>query len=132
MVASADFADAVASERLRIEVLDGPTGVIGDMDAIGIALRNLIDNALKHGGENAWVTVQVEPLSVLVVNDGPGVAANTLEKLVRPFERGITAAEGSGLGLSITTAIVRQAGGTLELMSPIAGGRGFAAVLRFD
>lgn len=128
----ADFADAVASERLRIEVLDGPTGVIGDMDAIGIALRNLIDNALKHGGENAWVTVQVETLSVLVVNDGPGVAANTLEKLVRPFERGITAAEGSGLGLSITTAIVRQAGGTLELMSPIAGGRGFAAVLRFD
>jgi len=128
----ADFADAVASERLRIEIMDGSTGVIGDMDAIGIALRNLIDNALKHGGADAWVTVQVDTLSVLVVNDGPGVPAHTLEKLVRPFERGITAAEGSGLGLSITTAIVRQAGGTLELISPIAGGRGFAAVLRFD
>ncbi len=128
----ADFADAVASERLRLEVLDSSTGVVGDLDAIGIALRNLIDNALKHGGENAWVTVLVETLSIMVINDGPGVPEHTLEKLVRPFERGITAAEGSGLGLSITTAIVKQAGGTLELMSPIAGGRGFAAVLRFE
>jgi len=128
----ADFAEAVASERLRIEVTDEPTGVIGDIDAIGIALRNLIDNALKHGGKDAWVTVLVETLSVLVINDGPGVPPETLQKLVRPFERGITAAEGSGLGLSITQAIAMQAGGTLELISPVAGGRGFAAVLRFE
>jgi two-component system OmpR family sensor kinase len=128
----ADFAEALASERLRIDVQDGPTGIIGDIDAIGIALRNVIDNALKHGGKDAWVTVLVETLSVLVINDGPGVPPETLHKLVRPFERGITAAEGSGLGLSITQAIVRQSGGTLELFSPISGGRGFAAVLRFD
>jgi len=128
----ADFAEAVASERLRIEITDGPTGVVGDIDAIGIALRNLIDNALKHGGKDAWVTVLVETLCVLVINDGPGVPPETLQKLVRPFERGITAAEGSGLGLSITQAIVAQAGGALELISPVAGGRGFAAVLRFD
>ena len=129
---AADFAEALATERLRIEVHAGKTGVIGDIDAIGIALRNLIDNALKHGGKNAWVTVLVETLSVLVINDGPGVPPETLHKLVRPFERGITAAEGSGLGLSITQAIVRQSGGTLELFSPVYGGRGFAAVLRFE
>ena len=78
------------------------------------------------------MTVLVETLCVLVINDGPGVPPETLQKLVRPFERGITAAEGSGLGLSITQAIVAQAGGALELISPVAGGRGFAAVLRFD
>jgi len=128
----ADFAEAVAQERLRLEISGKPEGVIGDVDAIGIALRNLIDNALKHGGEASWVTVVVETLSILVINDGPGVPQETLEKLIRPFERGITAAEGSGLGLSITNAIARQAGGTLELHSPIYGGRGFCAVLRFD
>jgi two-component system OmpR family sensor kinase len=128
-----DFAEALASERLRIEVVGGAaTGVIGDIDAIGIALRNLIDNALKHGGGDSWVTVLVDTLCIIVINDGPGVPPDTLGKLVRPFERGITAAEGSGLGLSITHAIVRQAGGSLELISPIAGTRGFAAVLRFD
>jgi two-component system OmpR family sensor kinase len=128
----ADFADAVASERLRVVVQGEATGVIGDIDAIGIALRNLIDNALKHGGKQSWVTVLVEPLAILVVNDGPGAPPEMLHKLIRPFERGITAAEGSGLGLSITQAIVAQAGGTLELRSPLIGGNGFAAVLRFD
>jgi len=128
----ADFADAVASERLRIVIQGETTGVIGDVDAIGIALRNLIDNALKHGGQKSWVTVLVEPLSIMVVNDGPGAPPETLHKLIRPFERGITAAEGSGLGLSITHAIVAQAGGTLELRSPLIGSSGFAAVLRFD
>ena len=126
-----EFAEAVARERLRIEVTAVPACVIGDIDAIGIALRNLIDNALKHGREESWVTVLVEPSAIFVIDDGPGVAPETLDKLVRPFERGITAAEGSGLGLSITNAIVQQAGGSLELRSPILAGRGFAAVLRF-
>jgi two-component system OmpR family sensor kinase len=128
----AEFADAVASERLRIIVDSESTGVIGDIDAIGIALRNLIDNALKHGGRNSWVTVLVETLSIMVINDGPGVPPEILHKLIRPFERGITAAEGSGLGLSITHAIAAQAGGTLELRSPLLGDTGFAAILRFD
>jgi two-component system OmpR family sensor kinase len=128
----AEFADAVANERLRLVINGDLTGVIGDVDAIGIALRNLIDNALKHGGQSSWVTVLVETLTIYVINDGPGVPQETLSKLIRPFERGITAAEGSGLGLSITHAIVRQAGGTLELRSPILGDRGFAAVVRFD
>jgi two-component system OmpR family sensor kinase len=126
-----EFAEAVSRERLRIELTATPARVIGDIDAIGIALRNLIDNALKHGGEEAWVTVLVEPSAIFVIDDGPGVASETLSKLVRPFERGITAAEGSGLGLSITNAAVQQAGGSLELRSPILAGRGFAAVLHF-
>jgi len=127
----AEFAEAVTRERLRIEVAGSSASVLGDIDAIGIALRNLIDNALKHGGDDSWVTVLVEPPAIFVIDDGPGVAPETLDKLIRPFERGITAAEGSGLGLSITNAIVHQAGGTLELRSPILAGRGFAAVLRF-
>jgi two-component system OmpR family sensor kinase len=127
-----EFAEAVTSERLRVEVSGKPAGVIGDVDAIGIALRNLIDNALKHGGEQAWITVLVETTAIYVIDDGPGVPAETLDKLIRPFERGITVAEGSGLGLSITNAIVRHAGGTLELRSPLIDGRGFAAVLHFD
>jgi len=128
----AEFSQALTSNRLRLEVAAQPTGVVGDVDAIAIALRNLIDNALKHGGPQAWVTVLVETLAIYVIDDGPGVPPETLEKLVRPFERGMTAAEGSGLGLSITNAIVRQAGGSLELRSPLLGDRGFAAILRFD
>ncbi len=128
----AEFSDPTLKERVRLEVSGTPVTVLGDIDAIGIALRNLIDNALKHGGQSSWITVLVEGTAVSVVDDGPGVPPEVLHKLVRPFERGMSAASGSGLGLSITNAIVCQAGGTMELQSPIFGGRGFAAVLRFE
>ena len=130
-----EFSGLVSGERLRVYVNTDETGVIGDIDAIGIALRNLIDNALKHGandGNQSWVRVLIEPMSIMVINDGPGVPPEILAKLVRPFERGITAAEGSGLGLSITSAILAKGGGTLELKSPVLGSHGFAAILRFE
>lgn len=129
-----EFSAMVNQDRLRLYINTDQSGVVGDMDAIGIALRNLIDNALKHGandGNQTWVRVLVEPMSIMVINDGPGVPPEILDKLVRPFERGITAAEGSGLGLSITSAILAKGGGALELRSPIIGQAGFAAVLRF-
>jgi two-component system OmpR family sensor kinase len=126
-----EFGDAPERERLRIEVRGAPAPVLGDVDAIGIALRNLIDNALKHSGSKARVTVSVDQGALGVIDDGPGVSASSLDQLVRPFERGRTAAEGSGLGLSIVSAIARQCGARLKLQSPIAAGRGFAATLDF-
>lgn len=126
-----EFGEATVRDRLRVEVRGKPMPILGDVDAIGMALRNLIDNALKHGGEKSWVTVSVDQGAIGVIDDGPGVSTETLDKLVQPFERGMTAAEGSGLGLSIVSAIVRQCGGRLKLQSPIAAGRGFAATLDF-
>jgi len=126
-----EFHEAPMRERLRLEVHGDPSPILADVDAMGIALRNLIDNALKHAGEKARVTVSVESGAIRVVDNGPGVPAESLEKLVRPFERGITAAEGSGLGLAMVDTITRQCGGTLLLQSPISNGRGFAATLDF-
>lgn len=76
--------------------------------------------------------VLVGTRSIMVINDGPGVPSALLHKRIRPFERGTTAAEGSGLGLSVAHASFLQAGGGLELRSPLLGDNGFAAVLRFD
>jgi two-component system OmpR family sensor kinase len=118
--------------RLRMEVAEHVEPVLGDVDAIGIALRNCIDNALKHGGAGALVTVLVDGAAIYVIDDGPGVPPQSLAKLIRPFERGMTAAAGSGLGLSIAHALMHQAGAELVLRSPILGGRGFASILRFD
>ena len=46
------------------------------------------------------------------------------------MSRGHDAGDGSGLGLAIVDAVARQSGGMLRLESPLAGGRGFRAVLR--
>ncbi len=108
--------------------------VSGDVDALGIALRNLIDNALKHGGSATRVMVTVAGQQLEVQDDGPGVPPALLAGLVRPFDRGGPghALQGSGLGLAMVDTIARQSGARLRLRSPVADGRGFAALLDFD
>jgi two-component system, OmpR family, sensor kinase len=129
-----DYAEAQRSGQLQLRVMGPCPAVRGDIDALGIALRNLIDNALKHGGTAATVTVLVSGQCVRVVDDGPGVPAEQLAGLVRKFERGSNrqAALGCGIGLAMVDTVARQSGGRLVLQSPLADGRGFAAELRFD
>lgn len=129
-----DFAEAQRAGRLQLAVRDIPATVAGDIDALGIALRNLIDNALKHGGAAATVTVRLDGAEISVEDDGPGVPAARLAALRQPFARDAGAtAEGSGLGLALVEAIARQSGAQLLLRSPLlADGRGFAATLRFQ
>ncbi|SMF64584.1 two-component system, OmpR family, sensor kinase [Tistlia consotensis] len=103
-----------------------------DLDAFGIALRNLIDNALRHGSADEAVTVTVgSDRSVAVVNAGPVVPPDRLAKLGTRFERAGATTSGSGLGLAIAGTILEQAGGSLELRSPASGrSDGFEARIR--
>ncbi len=105
-----------------------------DADAFALALRNLIDNGLRHGAAAGTVTVAVGPGNGLsVTSDGPVVAADVLGALGRPFVRGESKAAGSGIGLSIVRSVMEQVGGTLALASPAPGRLdGFAARLDFS
>jgi two-component system OmpR family sensor kinase len=116
----------------RIEIVQrGPAAAHGDIDALGIALGNLVGNGLQHGGDGARVTVTVDGSTVSVEDDGPGVEPARLPGLLRRFERGDSRRDlfGSGIGLALADRIARDSGGRLELQSPCAGGRGFRATL---
>jgi two-component system OmpR family sensor kinase len=126
-----EFAEARRQGRLHIEVQGDHEPIQGDIDALGIALRNLIDNALKHGGDSADVTLQVEPLALTVIDTGPGVSADHLPRLGHKFARANSGAEGAGLGLAMVRTIAEQSDALLELNSPVRGGRGFRATIRF-
>ncbi len=117
--------------RPHIEVQGLPAAVMGDVDALGIAVRNLIDNALKHAVGATRIVVQVGHGTIGVVDDGQGVPPDKLAGLVRPFVRGDVISEGTGLGLSIVDTIAQRSGARLELRSPVDQGRGFSATLRF-
>ena len=110
---------------------DTPAPVMGDIDALGIAVRNLIDNALKHAGPGARVEVRVQADEIAVTDNGPGAQGTDLAALTRPFERGSSLARGTGLGLSLVQTIARQSGAELLLTSPVADGRGWRATLWF-
>ena len=133
-----EFNQPEQQSRLRLEIPDDPhapehgTAVMaqGDLDALGIALRNLIENALLHSGPYSQVLVRITPdPSIDVIDDGAGVPPELLKTLGQPFQRGESASPGHGLGLSIVNAIAQQMGGTLVLRSPHALGRGLHARL---
>ncbi|TIQ38511.1 MAG: sensor histidine kinase [Mesorhizobium sp.] len=116
--------------------LSGPASgpmVAIDPDALAIVIRNLIENALRHGSAGGPVTVAFQAEAALrVINEGPVVPRKELGGLIRRFHRGSTHADGSGLGLAIVARIVQQAGGALVLNSPASGRQdGFEAIVKF-
>ncbi|WP_158008280.1 ATP-binding protein [Methyloceanibacter methanicus] len=122
-------------DRLRFDAGDEDSVIVGiDPDALGIALQNLIDNALAHGAPDTPIMIAVGPGAIVsVVNEGPAVSASELPALTKPFERGdARRAPGAGLGLSIVKQLMRQADARLELFSPARGkDSGFEAILIF-
>lgn len=109
-----EFGEARAQSQLDIHVETQPLETIdGDIDALGIALRNLIDNALKHGDSAAKVRICVGPGRLAVQDNGPGIPPDQVARLAKPFERGSTVAEGSGLGLTMVQTVARQSGANL-------------------
>ena len=87
-------------------------------------LRNLVENSLKHGGDDlSEVTIQYgesDEFHVLTVsNDGRPIKLDDPENLFRPFQRQETSegVEGSGLGLSIVKELTEQHGGMIRVES---------------
>lgn len=85
------------------------------------ALRNLVCNALRHGGGAAQVSLTRQPgnVTLSVADDGPGIPAEDLQRMLEPFTRGDPSRNrgtgGAGLGLTLARAIAEQHGGSLTL-----------------
>ena len=118
--------------RIRLHLPETPVLSDLDPDALAILLRNLIDNALRHGQPETPVEVTLTEAAILrVANDGPTVPPDQLARLATRFTRGTSLAEGSGLGLAIAATIAERIGSRLELASPRPGSTGgFCADLR--
>lgn len=122
MVVSEMTADAGNAGRVELVLPDVPALSHIDPDAFAILVRNLIENALKHGSRQEPVRVALSADGVLrVANAGPTVAPDLLARLSEPFERGRAQADGAGLGLAIAKTIAAGTGGRIELLSPREG-----------
>jgi two-component system OmpR family sensor kinase len=102
---------------VEIEAEDGAL-VLGDADALGRALRNLVDNAITAAGRAGRVRMHVRPdgtdLVVTVEDDGPGVPDAERERIFEGFVRlEPVRAPGAGLGLAIARRVAREHGGDL-------------------
>lgn len=124
---------AVSGESVTVEGDDAPLLLDGDPVRLRQALDNLIANALAHGGSAATVAVRTtrskDGIAIAVSDSGPGIASDELERI---FELGVrldAGATGSGLGLTLSRAIVDAHGGALEVESTPGAGSTFTIVL---
>lgn len=125
--AMVDLAPAAARRSLRlIQRLDAPV-VVGAEFGLGLAVRNLLDNAIAHardGGE-VLVTSRAEDGRIVfaVDDDGPGIPAAERAHVFERFYRGKgNTRPGCGLGLSIVKTIADAHGATITLgESPLGG-----------
>jgi hypothetical protein len=95
--------------------------------ALNRALRNLIDNAVRYGG-NAKVTLtQERGMAIISIADmGPGLPDDQLEAVFEPFVRFESSRSrdtgGVGLGLAIARTIIQAHGGSVVLRNKPEGG----------
>lgn len=113
---------------LTIRLSDTPQ-IAGREQALRRVLANLIDNALRYAGEEQPIEVTLdvvgEQVRLAVLDRGPGIPPDQVERMKRPFTRLEAArsdAKGSGLGLAIVDRIVRGHGGELQLLPRDGGG----------
>jgi two-component system, OmpR family, sensor kinase len=121
------------SDRLELELGETSEFIVhSDIDVLGIAIRNLLENAVRYGSSNEPIQLLVRGNTVGVTSGGPVVRPDLLAVLTQPFQRGTTVGQGRGLGLAIVNSIMQQVGGTLRLSSPPEGcTAGFEALLIF-
>jgi signal transduction histidine kinase len=137
-----------ALEELVREIPDGhrveirvdarsPARIETDPLRLGQAVTNLLVNALKYSASDSSVTLELTPagdegVRISVIDEGVGIATDELDRVFELFYRtreGARAAEGSGLGLPITRAVVEALGGTVSTASTPGAGSAFSITL---
>ncbi len=119
--------------------LDAPAPVLGKWDPIRLVqvVTNLIQNALRYSDAATPVTVRVEKSGtdgiIEVIDQGIGIDSTEVEHLFTPYFRSsnvpLQGRAGLGLGLHISSEIVKRHRGTIEVESQLGIGSVFRVVL---
>ncbi len=139
---------SVLSEKhlaLNVEIApDVPVTIIGAQSRVSQVLNNVLSNAVKFtaaGAISVVVTVTDTHATGLTVqiaigDSGIGIAAEALDRIFLPFSQGDNSSTrkygGTGLGLTISKAIVELLGGTITVKSTLGVGSCFTLTLPFD
>ncbi|NNE61328.1 MAG: HAMP domain-containing protein [Woeseia sp.] len=122
IIKDAEFEANAHEVRLLYSSPADDSVVRGNADAIASAIENVVRNAVQNTPAGGKVAVSIDRDTVTVVDDGPGVPADALEKIFEPFYRMDTNRAGAGIGLAITKRVLQQVGGELEALNLADGG----------
>ncbi|MBK1836233.1 PAS domain S-box protein [Azospirillum sp. YIM B02556] len=132
----AEAAQAAAPQhRLCVAAEDLPD-LAGDEQLLGIALSNLMENAVKYAPSDGMIEVALrregDDAVFSVADRGPGIPEGERERIFEKYQRGAATGRipGAGLGLHLTRHIVTAHGGTVGVRNRPGGGALFTIRLR--
>ncbi|WP_395021037.1 ATP-binding protein [Dongia sp.] len=123
--------------RIVVQIGGDCPDLLVDRRAFGQILLNVVGNACKFTPQAGQITIacnaQVPGLRLTVTDNGPGIPANMIEEMGKPFRQVESAYSrrhpGTGLGLYISRSLMRLHGGDLEIASTL--GQGTTITLSF-
>jgi two-component system sensor histidine kinase CpxA len=129
VVRDARFEGAVKDCRVELEGAAHCT-VQGNRELLRSAIENVLRNAVRYSPSGAAVEVRVartaSGLSILIGDRGPGVPASDLERIFEPFYRVAESRDrdsgGEGIGLAITSQVMKAHGGAARANNRSGGG----------
>jgi two-component system sensor histidine kinase VicK len=121
-------------QTLEISVPDNLASVRGDKDLLGVAVTNLISNALKYTEEGGKITVRAreegEGVVFEISDTGVGIPEETMPRIFEKFYRSeqecVRQKPGSGLGLALVKEIVELHNGRITAESSPGSGASFS------
>lgn len=131
------FEGEAAEKGVEIVIEDGSADLVISIDenAYNTMIGNLVENAVAYTPEGGTVRLKAErigqQLVMTVADNGPGVPAEHLARILEPFEQGGRGTTdhpaGAGLGLTLVKGLAELHGGSLTVKS--ATGKGFTAIV---
>ncbi|KKQ21957.1 MAG: Multi-sensor signal transduction histidine kinase [Candidatus Wolfebacteria bacterium GW2011_GWC1_37_10] len=131
-----------AGVKIYFQKPEEPLEINGDSQKLGMALFNLIDNAIRYNVKNGEVVLAVEKLKdkpylqISVKDTGIGVPPEVTKKIFTKFFRADNAMKiapnGSGLGLYIVKNIIKRHGGEIWVESELNRGSTFYFIIPLD
>ncbi|PWF23266.1 ATP-binding protein [Corticimicrobacter populi] len=135
-VVARDLESSARRKQQRITLLLEPCQVNGHMDALGVLLRNLLENALRYTQEQGRIelicrTTQDQRVELSVADNGPGIPESEYERIFERFYRlANTPVAGSGIGLSLVQRIAHWHQAEIQCSTGLEG-KGFRICILF-
>lgn len=125
---AAQLVPVAIEKNIDLELIapEKPAMICGNSTAIGILIRNLVDNAIRYTPNDGSVVIEIQQQNkhviLNVIDTGPGIPKQLRERVFERFFRVIgNKAPGSGLGLGIVQQIARLHQAEVQLLTPASG-----------
>lgn len=123
--------------ELSLLAEDRPYMILGNLVALGILVRNLVDNAIRYTQVGGQVTVDLREdktyLYFKITDNGPGIPPELYKRVFQRFYRVLgTQQQGSGLGLAIIEEILNNHHAIITLNKPSGFDQGLEVEVRFN